>query len=235
MNQNKEKKESIVNEEYLEQDTACDCGIEEDAAECCSHGEQEGCCDNGDAQCNCAEGYNENDEKCGCDPDNGECECSTGDTYNADLRQALKEAEAKRDEYLSMAQRIQADFENYKRRNKTAVADAYNSAMADVVEAFLPVLDNLERAIDSVPQSEDNEAILKGIEMVKRQFVDTLTRLGVKEIEALGLPFDPELHHAVGQVDGEEGQEENTVAQVLQKGYKTDSKVIRYSMVHVVR
>jgi molecular chaperone GrpE len=219
MNQ-KEKKEPIVNEEYLEEDTACD-SLNEDSAECCSCGEQEGCCGN-------------EEEYCGCDHGN-EDELSTADSVYADLKQKLKEAEDKRDEYLSIAQRTQADFENYKRRNKTAVADAYNSAMADVVEAFLPVLDNLERAIESVPESEENEPILKGIELVKRQFVDTLSRLGVEEIEALGLPFDPEFHHAVGQVDGEEGQEENTVAQVLQKGYKTDSKVIRYSMVHVVR
>ena len=152
-----------------------------------------------------------------------------------ELQKKLEETEGKRDEYLSLAQRVQADFDNYKRRNKNAIADSYHSATADVVEAFLPVLDNLERAMDSVPDSDAEVSVRKGVEMVKKQFLDTLSRLGVEEIEALGKPFDPTFHNAVGQVDGEEGQEENTVAEVLQKGYKMGDKVIRYSMVHVVR
>ncbi len=157
------------------------------------------------------------------------------DSVVSKLQKKLEETEGKRDEYLSLAQRVQADFDNYKRRNKSATADSYRSATADVVEAFLPVLDNLERAMDSVPDSDAEASVRKGVEMVKKQFLDTLSRLDVEEIEALGKPFDPAFHNAVGQVDGEEGQEENTVAEVLQKGYKMGDKVIRYSMVHVVR
>ncbi len=162
-------------------------------------------------------------------------ESAAKDSVISELQKKLEETEKKRDEYLSLAQRVQADFDNYKRRNKNAIADSYRSATADVVEAFLPVLDNLERAMDSVPDSDAETSVRKGVEMVKKQFLDTLSKLGVEEIEALGKPFDPALHNAVGQVDGEEGQEENTVAEVLQKGYKTGDKVIRYSMVHVVR
>ena len=103
------------------------------------------------------------------------------------------------------------------------------------MEAFLPVLDNLDRAMESISASNVDESVIKGIELVRKQFLDTLSRLDVEEIDALGKPFDPELHNAVGQVEAEEGQEENTVALVLQKGYRMGGRVIRYSMVHVAR
>ncbi|MDD4680947.1 MAG: nucleotide exchange factor GrpE, partial [Clostridia bacterium] len=96
-------------------------------------------------------------------------------------------------------------------------------------------LDNLDRAVESIPVTEVDESVLKGIELVRRQFLDTLAKLDVKEIDALGKPFDPEYHNAVGQVDAEEGQEENTVVMVHQKGYKMAERVLRYSMVHVAR
>ena len=150
------------------------------------------------------------------------------------LKEQLAEAEAKQD-VSKGAQRLQADFENYKRRNRNALAESYETATADVVEAFLPVLDNLDRAIESISEAGADDSILKGIEMVRRQFLDTLAKLNVEEIEAMGKPFDPELHNAVGQVEAEDGQEENTVALVLQKGYRMGERVIRYSMVQVAR
>lgn len=96
-------------------------------------------------------------------------------------------------------------------------------------------MDNLDRAIESISEAGADDSILKGIEMVRRQFLDTLAKLNVEEIEAMGKPFDPELHNAVGQVEAEDGQEENTVALVLQKGYRMGERVIRYSMVQVAR
>lgn len=149
------------------------------------------------------------------------------------LQQQLEKAMQERDEYLSLAQRIQADFDNYRRRNKNAIAEAYDAATADVVKAFLPVLDNLERALDSAKESSSHEAIAKGVEMVVRQFKDVLNKLGVEEIEALGKSFDPELHEAVMRAECEEGVEDNTVVEVLQKGYKYKDRVIRHSMVKV--
>ncbi|HHY82164.1 MAG TPA: nucleotide exchange factor GrpE [Clostridiales bacterium] len=207
---NNEKNEPIVNEEYMGEETADNC---------CSI----------DEQCNgcCCEGGQERSE--------GESCCSEKDPALEELEQKLKEAEAKVDEYIKLAQRVQADFENYKRRNRNAIADAYREASAEVVGVFLPVLDNLDRAIDSITAAGADESIIKGIELVRRQFLDTLTKLGVEEIDALGKPFDPELHNAVGQVEAEEGQEENTVAAVLQKGYQMNGRVIRYSMVQVAR
>jgi Molecular chaperone GrpE (heat shock protein) len=94
-------------------------------------------------------------------------------------------------------------------------------------------LDNLERALDSAKESSSHEAIAKGVEMVVRQFKDVLNKLGVEEIEALGKSFDPELHEAVMRAECEEGVEDNTVVEVLQKGYKYKDRVIRHSMVKV--
>ncbi|MCM8899839.1 nucleotide exchange factor GrpE [Caldicoprobacter algeriensis] len=149
------------------------------------------------------------------------------------LQQQLEKVMQERDEYLSLAQRIQADFDNYRKRNKNAIAEAYDAATADVVKTFLPVLDNLERALDSAKGSSSHEAIAKGVEMVVRQFKDVLKKLGVEEIDALGKAFDPELHEAVMRAEAEEGVEDNTVVEVFQKGYKYKDRVIRHSMVKV--
>lgn len=149
------------------------------------------------------------------------------------LQQQLEKTMQERDEYLSLAQRIQADFDNYRKRNKNAIAEAYDAATVDVIKLFLPILDNLERALDAVKESSSHEAILKGVEMVVRQFNDVFKKLGVEEIDALGKPFDPGLHEAVMKAEVGEGVEDNTVIEVFQKGYKYKDKVIRHSMVKV--
>lgn len=212
LNESKVNKEPAVNEEYQEQEPMEGC--------CSTKGKDEGshsCCrqqidEESEHQCNCIE-----------------------DAEAGSLEQKLAEAEAKQDEYLKAAQRLQADFDNYKRRNRNALAESYEAGTADTVEAFLPVLDNLDRAIDSLSSAGADDSIIKGIELVRRQFLDTLSKLNVEEIEAMGRPFDPELHNAVGQVEAAEGQEENTIALVLQKGYRMGERVIRYSMVQVAR
>lgn len=152
-----------------------------------------------------------------------------------ELKQKLGAAEQKRDEYLAIAQRVQADFENYKRRNKTAVSDAYRDGALETIKALLPVLDNLERALDNAKNSTSDEgkAISKGIEMVVKQFLDIMSKMEIEEIDALGKPFDPNYHNAVMQVEAENEEQKNTVVEVLQKGYKQKDKVIRYSMVKV--
>ena len=149
------------------------------------------------------------------------------------LQQQLEKAIRERDEYLSLAQRIQADFDNYRKRNRNAIAEAYDMATADAVKTFLPVLDNLERALDSAKDGSSYEAIAKGVEMVVRQFRDVLRKLGVEEIDALGKAFNPELHEAVMRAECEEGVEDNTVVEVFQKGYKYKDRIIRHSMVKV--
>ncbi len=173
-----------------------------------------------------------------CCKDEGSCcqdEANEDKETIDELKEKLAEAEKKCNEYLEMARRIQADFENYKKRNKTAMSDAYRDGSLETIEALLPVLDNLERAFESSKNSKTDEgkAISKGIEMVIKQFVDIMAKMDIEEIEALDKPFDPTYHNAVAQVEAENEEQKNMVVEVLQKGYKQKDRVIRYSMVKV--
>ena len=148
------------------------------------------------------------------------------------LQQALEDANAKANEYLAMAQRVQADFENYRRRNESIRTDAYADGRKDTAALMLPVLDNLERAVAAASESTD-EALKNGVEMVLKQMTDVYGKLDVKPIDRLGEKFDPNLENAIMQGTEDEG-EPGTVCQVLQKGYLIGDKVLRHAMVKVV-
>ena len=141
------------------------------------------------------------------------------------MQQALDEANAKAAEYLALAQRVQADFENFRRRNESVRTDAYADGRKDTAALMLPVLDNLERAVD--------EALKNGVEMVLKQMTDAYAKLDVKPIDRMGEKFDPNLENAILQGTEEDG-EPGTVCQVLQKGYMIGDKVLRHAMVKVV-
>ena len=147
-------------------------------------------------------------------------------------QKALDEANAKTAEYLQLAQRVQADFENFRRRNESVRTDAYADGRRDVAAAMLPVLDNLERAVEAAAGSQD-EALKNGVEMVLKQMTDVYTKLDVKPIDRAGEKFDPNLENAILQGTEEEG-EPGTVCQVLQKGYMIGDRVLRHAMVKVV-
>ena len=147
-------------------------------------------------------------------------------------QKALDEANAKAAEYLQLAQRVQADFENFRRRNESVRADAYADGRKDVAAVMLPVLDNLERAVEAAAGSQD-EALKSGVEMVLKQMTDAYEKLNVKPINRVGEKFDPNLENAILQGTEEEG-EPGTVCQVLQKGYMIGDKVLRHAMVKVV-
>lgn len=148
------------------------------------------------------------------------------------LQAQLDAANAKTAEYLAMAQRVQADFENFRRRNESVRADAYADGSRDVATKMLPVLDNLERAVEAAAASED-EALKNGVELVLKQMNDVYGKLDVTPIDRLGEKFDPNLENAILQGTEEDG-EPGTVCQVLQKGYKMGDRVIRHAMVKVV-
>ena len=148
------------------------------------------------------------------------------------VQKALDEANAKAAEYLALAQRVQADFENFRRRNESVRADAYADGRKDTAALMLPVLDNLERAVDAAAGSPD-DALKNGVEMVLKQMTDAYGKLEVKPIDRLGEKFDPNLEHAILQGTADEG-EPGTVCQVLQKGYMIGDKVLRHAMVKVV-
>ena len=148
------------------------------------------------------------------------------------LAKQLEEANAKTAEYLAMAQRVQADFENYRKRNESVRADAYAEGRKDVAAVMLPVLDNLERAVSAAADSSD-EALKNGVELVLKQMADVYQKLDVTPIDRQGEKFDPNLENAVLQGTEDEG-EPGTVCQVLQKGYRMGDKVLRHAMVKVV-
>ena len=125
--------------------------------------------------------------------------------------------------------RLAAEYDNYRKRTAKEKESLWASAKADTVQAFLPVYDNLERALK---QETADEAYKKGVEMTMNQLKEVFAKLGVTEIEAQGKPFDPNLHNAVMHVD-DENLGENVVAQVFQAGFMLGEKVIRFAMVQV--
>lgn len=132
---------------------------------------------------------------------------------------------AERDKYL----RLLAEYDNYRKRSTRERENIYSDALTDTVTKFLPVYDNLVRALE---QSTADEAYRRGVELIMTQFNDILTKLGVTPIDALGQKFDPTLHNAVmHEEDAEKG--ENEIVQELQKGFKLGDKVIRFAMVKV--
>ena len=132
---------------------------------------------------------------------------------------------------VALAQRVQADFDNFRRRNATIAADSRNDGTRDVIAGLLPVIDNFDRALMNTDGV--NPAWLEGIKLVQRQLMETLSKYGLEEIPAEGA-FDPNLHEAVMQEE-KEGANSGDVIETLQKGYKVKDRVIRPSMVKVAR
>ncbi len=130
--------------------------------------------------------------------------------------------------------RVHAEFENYKKRMAREKAEYLRFAREGLILEFLPILDNLERAIDSARAEMGSTPLLEGIEMIARLFRSVLEKAGVTPIEALGRPFDPGFHQAVAQVETSQG-EANLVVEEIQKGYLLEGRVLRPAMVKVSR
>jgi molecular chaperone GrpE len=148
------------------------------------------------------------------------------------LRSRAESAEQKRDEYLDLVKRTQADFENYQKRAQREAAQDRKFAHAGLAEDLLPALDNLERATVAAKQAGDKGALVQGVSMVQSQIVDILKRQGITRIEALGKPFDPNLHQAVTQMPSAD-MPPGSVAQVLEQGYMIHDRVLRPARVAV--
>ena len=147
-----------------------------------------------------------------------------------DLKPLLEASRQKAEEYLNLAQRVQADFDNFRRRNQSVRADAFEDGARELVKTLLPVVDNLERAL----AAESTDDTLKaGVAMVHKQLMDVLSKRGVEVIDRQGEVFDPNLETAVLQGTEDDG-EKGTVCQVLQKGYRMGGVILRSAMVKVV-
>jgi molecular chaperone GrpE len=145
------------------------------------------------------------------------------------LQMALREEKARAERYLDSWKRAQADFINYKRRCEQERDEARQLANSALILTLLPVLDDLDRALASVPPESSREPWVEGVRLVQRKFTATLESYGVKPIEAEGKPFDPCLHEATACVSGEEGM----VVGEIKKGYMLGDKVLRPSLVLV--
>lgn len=147
------------------------------------------------------------------------------ETVDSELENLKKMVALQEDKYLRLA----AEYENYRRRTAKEKEAIWADAKGDAAAAFLPVYDNLERALK---QETADEAYKKGVEMTMNQLKDVLAKLGITEIPALGETFDPKFHNAVMHVD-DENLGENVVADVFQAGFQLGEKVIRFAMVKV--
>lgn len=161
-----------------------------------------------------------------------EVQTETVETPEADETAALREElarvqaelDAANDKYLRMI----AEYDNYRKRSAKEKESVYTDAQADTVSAILPIGDNLARAA----QFTDPASVAKGISMMQKSFDEALGKMGITEIEAEGCEFDPTWHNAVMHVE-DDTVGENTVVEVLQKGYRKGDHVIRYAMVKV--
>jgi molecular chaperone GrpE len=143
----------------------------------------------------------------------------------------LAVARRERDEYLDLAKRTQADFENYKKRSAKDMTAAGARARIGLIREILPVVDNLERALSVAPEGE-GDAFVEGVRLVYRELEGALARAGVEAIEPKGDVFDPNVHEALS-MRPQEGAESGTVLDVVEKGYRTADMVVRPARVVV--
>ena len=158
-----------------------------------------------------------------------------GGQVEKDLDALLEDTQRERDEYLELAKRAQADFENYRKRMAAEVQAAAGRGKAEVVREVVPVLDDLERAIQAAgldPEGDSEDGLAHGVLLVFRSLRDSLGRNGVEAVDPTGEKFDPTVHEALSTVAAE-GVESGVVVEVLQKGYRLGEQLIRPARVVV--
>lgn len=167
------------------------------------------------------------------DADNSE---SVSEESNEEKKSIFKKKKDKKDEMIEELtdkyKRTFAEFDNFRKRSEKEKSAMYEIGARDVIEKILPVVDNFERGFGSVSDEEKATPFAAGMDMIYKQLIKTLEDMGVKEIEALGKEFDPNIHNAVMHID-DENLGDNEVAEVLLKGYMYKDTVVRHSMVKV--
>lgn len=177
---------------------------------------------------------NEKNEKIE-DTEEENTEVETEETVSEDRAEEVKEptCEEKLKEQTDKYMRLYAEYENYRKRSQREKDMRYGDAVIDSVSEILTIGDNLERALQTEVESEDAKKFKEGVEMVLKQFKDTLEKLGVTPIKAEGEQFDPNLHNAVMHIE-DDTIDDNTVVEDLMTGYiYKDGRVVRHSMVKV--
>ncbi len=160
-------------------------------------------------------------------PDEGQ-NVDTGNPLQQELNTKTEELQVLHDKYL----RLGADFENYKRRAQRDQTDTARFANEKLLKDLLPTIDNIERAIKSGREQSSGDGFLEGVELTYKQFLDTLTKMGVQQISSVGEPFDPGKHQAVAQVPSDTVPL-NAIVEEFQKGYFLHDRILRPAMVTV--
>ncbi|MVO99474.1 nucleotide exchange factor GrpE [Paenibacillus lutrae] len=173
-------------------------------------------------------GYAESADEAGTGQEAAQQDGEQTSARDAELQELRVQAEENQQRLL----RTQADFDNFRRRSRQEKEEFAKYASLKLIEQLLPVIDNFDRALLSSRETQDFEALAKGIEMVYRQLEQLMTQEGLTPIQAVGQPFNPEFHQAVMQVETEE-YEEGIVVEEMQKGYMLKDRVIRPTMVKV--
>lgn len=161
--------------------------------------------------------------------DHSPSELSDNSTSETEADQQ-EQAEIYKDKYI----RLLAEFENYKRRAQRDQQDSIRFANESLLKNLLPTIDNLERAIQCAKDSGTSGALLEGVELTHKQFLETVGKMGIRQISSAGEMFDPTMHQAVAQVDAD-GSAPNTVVEEFQKGYFLHERILRPAMVTVAK
>jgi molecular chaperone GrpE len=155
---------------------------------------------------------------------------ANGETGGDPLAEARAEAQRMREQWMRAA----ADFDNFRKRSRRELDDARRGGREEMLKEFLPVFDNLERAIQSAQRAQDVKAVADGLAMILRQFLDSLGRVGMAKVPAVGSQFDPSVHEAIQQVETDEHAPGTVVAEV-QPGYVQGERLVRAAMVVVAK
>jgi molecular chaperone GrpE len=153
-----------------------------------------------------------------------------GEEVSGELNELVADLERERDEYLDLARRAKADFENYRKRATQQITEAAKRGKAELARELLPAIDSLERALEAGEGT--GGALARGVELVRDELVSTLERAGVEGYDPAGEPFDPSWHEALS-TRAEEGVEAGTVLETLDRGYRLDGQVLRPARVIV--
>jgi len=151
-------------------------------------------------------------------------------TLQEQLAQALDEAKIHQEQYL----RTLADMENLRKRTQRDKEDLAKYANENILREILPVIDNLERAVEHAEQADSDEGLFEGVQMTLTQFGQLLGKFGVEPVDAIGQPFDPAYHQAMGQMESED-YPVNTVVQQMQKGYQLNKRLLRPAFVMLAK
>jgi molecular chaperone GrpE len=164
----------------------------------------------------------------------GEAGAPEASSGPAPAQTELQKAQAERDSLYDRLARQQAEFDNYRKRAMREQQEFRQYAVSDALKQFLPVLDSFDRALAASQSERGDEKLRAGVELVRKQMLDTLARLGVTPIEAEGAVFDPQIHEALEVVDARDA-EDNHVISELQRGYRLKDRLLRPAMVRVAR